>query len=106
MQVDSNESPRSVTSTTPRPARMTTFPKAIVERAGGFSYAPKIATHRRPRSSLGNNSSTTSVATIPLSAMTPLQPGVAPSLEAPAKFITRTFLGDYEGIRSSPTVPM
>ena len=105
MQMDSNESPRSVTSTTfgTTLARMKTFPRAIVERVGGISYPPKVGTHRRPRSSLGSSSSTTSVATTPLPAMAFLQPGVASSLEAPAKFITCTFLGAPEGICSSPT---
>ena len=98
--MNSNESPRSTTPAT-TPARMTTFPRAIVERVAGFSYPPKVGTHRRPRSSPGSSSS--AVASTPLPAMTPLQPRVAPSLEAPAKFITHTFLGAPEGIRSSPT---
>lgn len=96
MQMDSNESPWSGTSTTP--ARMTTFLRAIVERAGGFSYPPKVGTHRRPRSSLGSSSSSTQAgvnpsvhptATLPVQAVA--TPSRAPLLQAPVKFITRGF---------------
>jgi hypothetical protein len=107
--MDNNiETPPVTRSTTPA-ARVTMFPRPIVDRAGDFSYPPKVGTRRRPSFSFGSSSTVVTTPRPQALAIPPPQgvaapppQAVAPLPETPVKFITHTFLVVPEGTRWSP----
>jgi hypothetical protein len=53
-QIDNNIETLPVTRSTTPAARVTMFLRPIVDRAGDFSYLPKVGTRRCPSSSCGS----------------------------------------------------